>query len=342
MRRLIPLFLLIPALIVAACGRSAEPPAAAAPAAAAATLAAGGLPEIDPLEVTGDIVTAGSSTVYPLSEAIAEQFIDEGYAGSITIDSIGSGAGLERFCVAGEIDIANASRPINDGERDSCAAIGREPLEFRIGTDALAVVVHPDNDWIPEEGLTIEQLARLFSNQTTTWSEIDPSWPAQPIQRFSPGTDSGTFDYFVEAVMDEVFVTDGAPENAGEEALLRAANIQLSEDDNVLVQGVEGNSYAVGYFGYAYYEENADRLRGVAVNGVAPSVETVGNGSYPLSRPLFIYSAPNVIQEKPQIGQYIAYTLGNVNGLVRRVGYFPAPQEALDEGAALLAQAMGQ
>jgi phosphate transport system substrate-binding protein len=272
MRRFVLPTLLILALMLAACGAATAPaaevaateaPAAEAPAAttdtaamtetvattdtAAATAgeATGAvgvmLPEVNPMEVKGDIVTAGSSTVYPLTERMAERFRDEGYAGNITIDSIGTGAGFERFCKAGETDIANASRPIKDKEIELAKAIGRMPIGFRVGTDALAVVVSPENTWIPESGLTLEQLAMIFSDQTTKWSDIDPTWPAEDILRFSPGTDSGTFDYFIEAVMDKQFVVDDATKGKGEEALLKAANLQLSEDDNVLVQGVEGS-----------------------------------------------------------------------------------------------------
>jgi phosphate transport system substrate-binding protein len=354
MRRLILFSLLAVLLVVSACAAPAAPAAPAvatavseamateAPAAEAAPAEAGMLPEVDPLAVTGDIISAGSSTVYPLSEAVAEQFIDEGYAGNITIDSIGTGGGFERFCVAGETDVANASRAIKDSERESCVAIGRDPLEFRVGTDALAIVVNLENDWLTA-GVTKEQLAMIFSDQTTNWSDVDPAWPAEPIQRFSPGTDSGTFDYFVEAVMNPTFVKDAeADAGKGEEALLKAANLQLSEDDNVLVQGVEGNKNAIGYFGFAYFAENEDKLQAVSVDGVAPSAATVNDGTYPLARPLFIYSDGKVIQEKPQVGQFINYYLTNVNDLIRRVGYFPAPEADLDAAKATLATALGQ
>ncbi len=204
------------------------------------------LPEVDPSSVTGEIITAGSSTVFPLSERMAELFSDDGYTGEITVDSIGSGAGFERFCVAGETDISNASRPIRDSEVASCALINRTPIEFRVGTDALAVVVSTENDFL--DNMTKEQLAHIFSD-ATTWSDVDPSWPAEPILRFSPGTDSGTFDYFVETVMNPVYVVDAtADAGKGEEALLAADNLQLSEDDNILVQGVQGSPFAVGYF----------------------------------------------------------------------------------------------
>jgi phosphate binding protein len=291
------------------------------------TAAAGGamveLPEVNPLEVTGDIITAGSSTVFPLTEAMANRFVDEGYAGNITIDSVGTGAGFERFCVAGETDIANASRPIRDTEIESCRAINREPIEFRVGTDALAIVLNPENTWVTD--LTIEQIAMLFSTDVVNWSDVDPSWPAEPVLRFSPGTDSGTYDYFVEAVMDETFGEEGAAK------LLDAQNLQLSENDNVLSQGVQGDKNAIGYFGYAYYSENAGTLKLATVNGVEGNAEDVDNGTYPLARPLFIYSDAAIIKEKPQVGAFINFYLTYVDEEVIGVGYFPAPDAALEE-----------
>jgi phosphate binding protein len=262
---------------------------------------------------------AGSSTVFPLAERMAERFEDEGYSGLITIDSIGSGAGFERFCVAGESDIANASRAIRDTEIESCAAIGRVPVEFRVGTDALAVVVSAENDFVDD--LTFEQLAAIFSGTAATWADVDPSWPAEPIQLFSPGSDSGTFDYFVEEIFDE-----------DETQVLNAPGIQLSEDDNVLVQGVLGSPYAIGYFGYAYYVENADTLKVLSVEGVEPSQVNVDAGSYPLARPLYIYSDAGIMMDKPQVAAFINFFLTYVNEEIIDVGYFPAPAAAL-EGA---------
>ena len=274
------------------------------------------LPEVDPLTLSGTIVAAGSSTVYPLSERMAERFKDEGFGGEITIDSIGSGAGFERFCVAGETDIANASRGIKDEERANCQKIGREPIEFRVGTDALAVVVSSENDFLTD--VTTEQLAPIFST-AETWADVDPTWPAEPILRFSPGTDSGTFDYFVE----HVYAKDEAP-------LLAAKNLQLSEDDNVLVQGVEGSPYAIGYFGFAYYQENADKLKALSIDGVAPTAETAESGDYPLARPLYLYSDTLTLGEKPQVAAFINFYLTFVNEEILDVGYFPASPAALN------------
>jgi phosphate transport system substrate-binding protein len=297
--------LLIVVFAAAACAPAATPtpvpptavPPTAVPPTAVPTLAQPSgvqLPEVDPLAVAGDIITAGSSTVFPLSERLAERFRDEGYKGNITIDSI-----------------------------------GREPVEFRVGTDALAVVVSKENTFLKD--VTMEQLARVFSADTVKWSDVDPSWPNHDILRFSPGTDSGTFDYFVEVVLGKK-----------KELLLNAANLQLSEDDNVLVQGVLGSPYAIGYFGFAYYHENAAKMNVLSIAGVAPSAETVDSRTYALARPLFIYSTAKIMQEKPQVASFINFYLTNVNEEIGSVGYFPSSAEALNASRAAWLKAMGQ
>ena len=287
----------------------------------------GMLPDVNPLELGRAIVVAGSSTVFPLTERVAERFIDEGYGGHLTIDSIGSGAGFERLCVTGEIDIANASRPIKKSEVESCQAIGREPIAFRVGTDALAIAVSRENDFVGS--LTLEQLAQVFST-ADTWADVDPSWPDESILRFSPGTDSGTFDYFVE----QVFEGDKEP-------ILTSDGLQLSEDDNVLVQGILGSPYAIGYFGYAYYDENADTLKVVSIEGVEPTGASVDDNRYPLARPLFIYSDGGVLQGKPQVAGFINFYLTYANEEVLDVGYFPVRKGALDEARLNWLDAMG-
>ncbi len=275
------------------------------------------LPPVDPLALTGDIVTAGSSTVFPLSERMTERFQDEGYGGQITIESIGTGAGFSRFCEAGETDISNASRPIEEDEIALCRAIGREPIEFRVGADALAVAVSVENDFATD--VTLDELVQIFST-AETWADVRSDWPAEPILRYIPGTDSGTFDYFVEAVFDD-----------NSEPVLSASNLELSEDDNVLIQGVEGSPYAVGFFGYAYFSENEELLRALAIDGVEPSAETVDAGSYPLARPLYIYSTAGIMKERPQVAAYINFYLTFVNEEIIDVGYFPASNEALNQ-----------
>jgi phosphate transport system substrate-binding protein len=305
---------------------TAETAEATAEATEAAAGAAVELPAVDPATVEGDIIVAGSSTVFPLTERMAELFGQEGYTGQVTVDSIGTGGGFERFC-GGETDISNASRPINEEETAACQAAGIDPIEFRVGTDALAVVVSSENDFLTE--LTLEQLAAIYSGEAATWADVDPSYPAEPIQLFSPGTDSGTFDYFVEVVFDE------------DEAPILGANPQLSEDDNVLVQGVTGSPFAIGYFGYAYFEENQGALKAISIDGVEPSEETTADNSYPLSRPLFIYSAASIMEEKPQVASFINYYLSNVNDEVISVGYFPATEEDLNEARNAFLEATG-
>jgi phosphate transport system substrate-binding protein len=328
---LLALFI-VSSIVLAACGA----PTAAPTTAPAEPTAAGEEPtaapedpaaQFSPLNVSGDIITAGSSTVFPLSERMSERFNDEGFSGNITVDSIGSGAGFERFCKDGDTDISNASRAINDDEKASCESIGRTPIEFRVGTDALSVVVSTENDFVTD--VTTEELAMIFGT-ATNWSDVRPEWPNEPIQRFIPGTDSGTFDYFVEHVFDK-----------DETAILAASNTQLSEDDNVLVQGVQGSPYAIGFFGFAYYLENTATLRALAIDGVEPNEQTASDNSYPLSRPLFIYSDANIMNEKPQVAAFIYFYLAFVNEEIEDVGYFPADAASLQESWDHFNEAMG-
>ncbi len=299
-----------------------------------------GLPIIDPLDASsGDIGIAGSSTVFPLSTAVMSLWEDEGGTG-YAIDSIGSGGGLERFCVEGASDIANASRPIDDEEVAACESIGRTPIEVRVGTDALSLVISSDNYFAQE--LTLEEIATAFSLTAAgaTWADVNPEFPAHPIQLFTPGADSGTFDYFNEVVFEEA---DPSP-------ILSSIAQIVGEDDNVTVQGVSGDgctegdtstTCAIGYFGFAFYSENADVLQAVAVDGVAPSEESVNANTYVLSRPLFMYTDAGIIAEKPQVAEFMAFYLNRVNDVIGEVGYFPAPEEALLEAADHLKEAAG-
>jgi phosphate transport system substrate-binding protein len=302
-------------------------------------LSALGLPIIDPLDApSDDILIAGSSTVFPLSVALITQWEDEG-GPAYAIDSIGSGGGFERFCEEGASDISNASRPIKDAEVEACQAIGREPIEIRVGTDALSVVISNGNYFAQE--LSIEELNTLFSlPEGSTWDQVNAAFPAHPIKRYSPGADSGTFDYFNEEVFDEA-----------EPSPILGAGVEIvGEDDNLTVRGVAddgctegdlGSTCAAGYFGYAYYQENASELQAVLVDGVEPNAETVDAATYPLARPLFMYTAPSVIAEKPHVADFIAYYLNNVNAVIGDVGYFPAPMEALQGAADAIAAAAG-
>ena len=341
--------------ILAACGAQATeaPTQAPEPTAVPPTTAPESTATEAPVEdllamyapdaVSGDIVSAGSSTVFPLSERMKQRFEEEGFGGNLTIDSVGTGAGFERFCKTGETDISNASRAIKDSEVESCAALAtpREPIGFQVGIDALAITVSKDNTWLTD--VTKAELAAIFST-ATNWSDVRAEWPAEPIQRFSPGTDSGTFDYFVEVIMGPANLdADGKADLAkGEEAILNSVDTQFSEDDNVLVQGVEGSEYAIGYFGFAYYQENSERLNILSVEGVTPDAETAESGEYPLARPLFIYSDAKIMQEKPQVAAFIHFYLENVGNEILDVGYFPVSDAKLQEGLDAWQTAIGE
>ncbi|HEX2979542.1 MAG TPA: PstS family phosphate ABC transporter substrate-binding protein [Anaerolineaceae bacterium] len=311
----------------AASQENAAPTENAAQPAQAADPSSASLPEVDPASLQGDIVAAGSSTVYPLAEAIADNFRADGFAGEIKLDSVGTGGGFERFCKTMETDVANASRAIKDSELEQCRANGREPIPFLVGLDAIAIVVNSQNDFLTN--VTLDELSKIFTKDAVNWSDVNPAWPNEPIQRFTPGTDSGTFDFFVETVVQK---PQGlATLDEAKPLVLDAQNLQTSEDDNVLVAGVEGSPYAIGYFGYAYYQNNASHLKLVSIDGVEPSLDSAESGEYALARPLYLYSDAKILQDKPQVAAYINYFLTNVGDVIEEVGYFPASAQAMAE-----------
>lgn len=257
----------------------------------------------------------GSSTVYPISEAMAEEFMAANRGTQVTVGVSGTGGGFSKFC-AGELDITGASRPIKSSEVEACAAAGIEYIEVPIATDALTVVINPENDWA--DNMTVEQLQTLWSPEAqdtvTSWNQIDPSWPNEPIELFGPGTDSGTFDYFTSVIV-------------GEEGSSRA-DYTASEDDNILVIGVSRDPNAIGYFGLAYYLENQDTLKAVSINGVEPTPENVENGTYaPLSRPIFVYVKKSSLESRPEVRAFVEFMLENGPELVPEVGYVPLSEE---------------
>jgi len=262
----------------------------------------------------------GSSTVYPLTdEAVKEYQFERGEAAEFAVAFSGTTGGFRKFC-AGETDISNASRPITTAEMETCKAAGIEYIELPVAFDALTVAVHPDNTWA--ESLTVEELKRVWEpaaeGQITTWNQIRSDWPNQPINLYGAGGDSGTFDYFTEAIVGE----SGASRS----------DYTASEDDTVLVQGVASDPNALGYFGYAYYEEAQTKLKAVAIDGgagpVVPSNEAVINSQYqPLARPLFIYVNARSLQEKPALRDFVEYYLVNAPTLAIAVGYVPLSSE---------------
>lgn len=264
--------------------------------------------------LTGTIAIDGSSTVFPITEAIAEEFNGTYPEVRVPIGVSGTGGGFKKF-IAGETDISNASRPIKDEEAQAAAANGIEYIEMTIAYDGLSVLVNPANDWV--ESLTVEELKMMWSPDSTvkTWSDIRSEWPNEEIKFYAPGTDSGTFDYFTEEIN-------------GESGAIRP-DFTASEDDNVLVQGIAGDKNAIGFFGYSYYEENQDKLKLVAIdNGsgpVAPDFDTIQNGSYsPLSRPIFIYINKAAL-EKPEVVEFVTFFNTVAEEIIPEVGYVALP-----------------
>ena len=268
--------------------------------------------------LSGAIAIDGSSTVYPVTEAVAEEFQIANPDTRVTVGVSGTGGGFTKFCVS-DTDISGASRPIKDNERELCAENGVEFIELRVGLDGLAVVKNKDNNYLND--LSMDQLAKVWGpaseDSVMKWSQVDSSFPSEDVDLYGPGTDSGTFDFFTEEVNGEGGASRG--------------DYTPSEDDNVLVTGIAGNEHSMGYFGYAYYAENMDVLGIVKVNGVTPSNETVSNGSYALSRPLYIYVSINSLQKKEQVLEFVRYYLSDEGiAMVIEVGYSNVPVDELE------------
>jgi phosphate transport system substrate-binding protein len=275
-----------------------------------------------PAAIAQTVKIDGSSTVYPITEAVAEEFQKAKKATvRVTVGISGTGGGFKKFC-RGEIDIADASRPIFKAEMEACKAAGVEYVELPVAYDALTVVVNKDNAFL--NSITVEELKKMWEpaaqGKTTKWNQVNPAWPDAPLKLFGPGADSGTFDYFTEAIVGKAKSSRG--------------DYTASEDDNVLVQGVSRDKGALGYFGYAYYAENQGKLKAVPVvakagaPAVAPSAKAVEDGSYqPLSRPIFIYVKAKSL-ERPEIKEFVDYYLKNGPALIKEVKYIPLPARA--------------
>ncbi len=260
----------------------------------------------------GSVRIDGSSTVYPVTEAVAEEFLHLYPRVRVTVGVSGTGGGFKKF-LAGETIISDASRPIKGKELAKAKETGIEFIELPVAYDGLSVVINKQNDFI--DYLTVEELKKIWQpgSAVKKWSDVRPNWPDKPVELFGPGADSGTFDYFTEAI------------NGKSQA--SRPDFTASEDDNVLVQGVAGEKYALGYFGYAYYAENKDKLKIVPIDGgngpVAPSPETINNGTYsPLSRPLFIYVEPKSL-DRVEVSRFVDFYIANCGALASEVGYVP-------------------
>jgi phosphate transport system substrate-binding protein len=268
----------------------------------------------------------GSSTVFPITEAVAEEFqkANKGKV-KVTVGIAGTGGGFKKFCRA-ETDVSNASRPILKSELDDCKKSGVQFIELPVAFDALTVIINPKNDWV--KSLTVADLKKMWEpsaqGKVTTWNQIRSEWPNSPLKLFGPGADSGTFDYFTEAIVGKAKSSRG--------------DFTASEDDNVLVQGVANDRNALGYFGFSYYIENQNKLKAVAIDGgkgaVGPSPKTVEDGTYqPLSRPIFIYVSKKSLDSKPEVKEFVDFYLKNAAKLVKDVKYVALPQSAYTVGA---------
>jgi phosphate transport system substrate-binding protein len=277
--------------------------------------------------LTGKVEIDGSSTVFPIQEAIQEEYRVDQSGVEVTISVSGTGGGFKRF-VRGDTDISNASRPIKDEEAQQAQENGIEYLEMPIAYDGLSVVVSQTNDFVKD--LSIEELNKIWTGEVKKWNEVRPEFPAENIKLYGPGTDSGTFDYWNEVVIEY------------EEGDTITSDFSPSEDDNVIVQGVAGDNYALGFFGYAYFIENEDKLNPVAIIGdsgkaVPPTPETIESGAYsPLSRPLLIYVNKDSFVNKPQVNDYVLFLNEVAADLVSEVGYIKLPQSVYDENSSKL------
>ena len=279
-------------------------------------------------DLRGTIQIDGSSTVAPISQAVKEAFNEDTPGVNIAVGTSGTGGGFEKFC-NGDIDISDASRPIEDDEKSACADNNVEYVELKVAVDGLSVVVNKENDFV--ECLTVEELKKIWEPDSSvkTWKDIRSEWPAEDIELYGPGADSGTFDYFTDEIV-------------GEEGASRKDYTQ-SENDNQLVRGVSGERNALGYFGYAYYVESQDDLKAVGVDAgdgcVEPTEETIKNGTYtPLARPLFIYPRTEALGEE-HVQAFVEFYLDNVSEIVTEVGYIEAPAADIEAAKSALTEA---
>lgn len=263
-------------------------------------------------KLTGKVVIDGSSTVYPITSAVAEEFRNAQSGVEVSVAASGTGGGMKKF-VAGEIDICDASRPIKQEEIDKAKANGIEYVEIEVAYDGISVVVNKDNTWV--DSITVEELNKMWAKDSTvkTWKDVNPNWPDQPLKLYGPGTDSGTFEYFTEVI--------------NKKAKEARTDFTPSEDDNVLVQGIAGDKNALGYFGFSYYEENADKLKVLKIDAgkgpIEPTFDTIKDKSYaPLSRPLFIYVNKAKL-DQAQVKEFVNFYLANAADLTKEVGYIP-------------------
>jgi phosphate transport system substrate-binding protein len=280
-------------------------------------------------DLSGEILIDGSSTVAPLSSAAAEAFAAENSGVNITVGTSGTGGGFERFC-AGETDISDASRAIEDDEVQACESAGITYQELRVASDGITIVTSANSD-VGCTNLTLAQLKAVWepNSKINNWSQIPgANCNDVPLTLAGPGSQSGTYDFFNEEVLGE---------NAAGDVIEPRQDYTASEDDNVIVRAVTSGQGTMGYFGFTYFEENQDSLTDFTLDGVAPTAETITSGDYPLSRPLFIYVKDESLQSKPQVAAFVQYYVENAISLAEQTQFVPAPQESIDEDLQKLA-----
>jgi phosphate transport system substrate-binding protein len=313
-------------LILSACGGSEGSANEEAPA-PGESAEGGGEGEGD---ASGSIAIDGSSTVGPLTDAISEEYASVEPGVTVNLGISGTGGGFERFCGTGDTQISNASRPIEDDEVALCEENGIEFTEVRVGTDALTMVVNPETDFV--SCLTTDEIVSIWGpDGVDSWDQVNPEFPAEPLEVFAPGTDSGTYDFFNETILEPNDIESPRQD------------FNASEDDNIIVQGVQGTPGAWGYFGFAYYQEVQDSLTAIEYDAgdgcVAPSIETAQDDSYKLSRPLFIYVRNDALAE-PLVADFVTFYLDTVNDVIESVGYIPAGDETIDEARSTVEEAI--
>ena len=283
--------------------------------------------------ISGDIIVKGSSTVFPISDRIAEEFMSKHPEVNVTVDSTGSGGGFENWFCPGDSDLNGASRPIKDSETEMCSSNGVEPVEFEIAGDALTMAVNNDADWV--DSITFDELSQIWREDgAQMWSDVRDEWPDEEFALYGPAETSGTYDWFNANVVGEDYN--------------HTAQHQPTEEDEQIVQGIRDNPNAMGYFGYAYYKSNSDQVKAVKIaaeEGDEPSEPSLANakdGSYPMARPLFIYPARSSIQDKEQVYEFLSFYLEQAEtDIVQEIGYVPSSVEMRDENLSTLDEIAG-
>jgi len=289
--------------------------------------------DTDGSDLSGEVVITGSSTVFPVSDAMAEEFMEMHPDVNVTVDSTGSGGGFENHFCPGDSDVNGASRPIKDEEMENCQSNGVEPVEFRIAGDALTMAVNNDADWV--DCVTFDELSRIWREDgARLWSDVRDEWPDEELELFGPASTSGTYDWFNENVVGEEYN--------------HTAEHEPTEEDNLIVQGVRDSEFAMGYFGYAYYSSNSDQVKAVEIEAeegdgcTPPSLENAKDGSYPMARPLFIYPSEEAVQRE-EVYRFLQFYLERAEtDLVSEIGYVPSGEELRDENLATLDEIAGQ